>query len=228
MIKIICECGVNWRTLDEAFQFIDACKQLNLFACKFQLYSEEQIREANPKIQDFLRSIMLSYEDAGDLGNYGRKIGQEVFFTPMYPEAVDFLEGFDINYYKIRFKDRYNSKIVDKVLETQKPVFISNTFQKVSYIPLNYYPIYCIPEYPAPETKYHPVDIDFTYFRGISDHTSTTNVLELYLRLLKDHENTTFLYFEKHMMLDTFTDALERDWSVTFSQLEQVLKEVKE
>ena len=225
MLNIIAEAGVNFRNLDEAFQFIDEAKRLNLFAVKYQLYSEEQIKQADPKHQEFLRSIQLSWEDAGDLYNYGKKIGQEVFFTPMFLEAVDFLRGLDVSLYKIRFKDRYNSEILDKVLATNKPVFVSNPFLKVNFQPLNYYPLYCIPEYPA-KSRYHPTDIDTQYFRGVSDHSQGTKLLEHYLRILRDFRDDTFWYFEKHVYLDSNPNCLEKDWSVSFSELEKVLKEV--
>ena len=221
-LKIVCEAGCNFRNLDEAFMFIDKCRELEIPFCKFQLFNEDNIKDADPTIQDFLRSIMLSKDDAKDLFEYGKKIGQEVFFTLMY-DCIDILEDMGINYYKIRFKDRYNSEIIDKVLATNKPMFISNSFCKVSFKPLNYYPLYCIPEYPA-KHGYELEDIDFTYFYGISDHSPDLFLLRKILKLLRNSKDTTFLYFEKHLHLDTYPDCLEKEWSVSFSELEEVLK----
>ncbi len=36
-MRIIAECSVNWEDLDEAKRMIDKCKELNLFAAKFQM-----------------------------------------------------------------------------------------------------------------------------------------------------------------------------------------------
>ena len=43
-------------------------------------------------VKEHCLSIMLTKEKAKELFDYGQSIGQEVFFTPMFPEAVEWCE----------------------------------------------------------------------------------------------------------------------------------------
>ena len=82
--------------------------------------------------------------------------------------------------------------------------------------PLNFwdgfkmFPLYCVPEYPALFYDYKMVCL------GMSDHTNNTKLLNLC-------KNMGTVYFEKHVKLDG-TAPVENDWSVSFSELEEVLK----
>ena len=212
--RIVCEAGCNFKNLEEAKLFIKKSKELNLFATKFQLYSDEQIKGS--KDYEFLKSIMLDYNKAKELYDYGQSIEQNVFFTPMYIEAVDMLEEVGVNYYKIRFKDKDNWNIRVKILETNKPYFIS-----VDEMPLikhkNELNLFCIPKYPATYQDYD-IGIDkLNMFNGISDHSNT---LQLLKECLLDFGDS--YYFERHMCLDK--NCLESAWSSTFEEIKEVLK----
>ena len=157
---------------------------------------------------------MLDYNKAKELFDYGVSIGQDVFYTPMYPEAVDICEKIGVNYYKIRFKDNNNSKLILKIWEINKPYFIScNNYLLMDHSRSNR--LYCIPEYPADFLDYY--DIHDLYYNGVSDHCSNTDLLEYCLSECPEKE-----YFEKHICLTK--DCLESEWSVTFEQLEVILK----
>ena len=102
-MKIIAECAINWDTLEEAKLMISKCKDLGLFAAKFQLYNEESLEGIeDPKVKEYCLKRMLSFGQAHELFNYGKSIGQEVFFTPSFEKAVDWCEEIGVNYYKIR------------------------------------------------------------------------------------------------------------------------------
>jgi len=219
MIKIIAEAGCNWRTFDEAFDFIYQSKRLGLFATKFQIFNKELIKDN----QNFLKlqDLILDKEDVAELFYYGQEIDQEVFFTPMYPEAVDWLEELQIPYYKLRYLDRWNMELTTKILETNKPLFISFNYNESIYlenIHKNIIPLFCIPEYPA-KIDFFPFSIRYGFndhYKGISNH----NGLEL-LKICLEHQR--YEYHECHVMLDG-TEPLENDWSVSFSELKEVLK----
>lgn len=212
MIKIIAEAGTNWRTMEEAKRFIDESKRLGLFATKFQVYSEEQIKD-HPQ-REFLESIRIDKFEMIDLLCHGDKVNQKVFFTPMFEEAVEWCEALGVDLYKIRHADRWNGKLIMKILKTGKKTFISTDipFRSEQLISL-----LCIPEYPATFTRYHErlSKMERGYYNGVSDHTNNLVLLEACI--LNQIE-----YFEKHVCLTK--DGLEAEWSVTFKELEAILK----
>lgn len=241
-IKIICEPAANWEgDLEKAKEFIREAKRLGLFAVKFQMYNEEII-SVNPQYFEYLVKCILTEEQAKELFEYGKDIGQEVFFTCMYPEAVNICERIGVNYYKIRFADNQNYEILDKVKQTGKHCLFSDNPCKfiISHRGLkNRSTLLCISEYPAEIFTYfkileenyihfkeHDKWIDFPY-KGISDHTHGL-FLYKYIQYKNEHVKDfkgypiKLEYFEKHMRLNG-THTLEDLWSVTFSELEIVL-----
>ena len=211
-MKVIAEAGVNFHNLEEAIEMINRSKEIGCWATKFQVYNENQIID-NPHFE-FLKSIMIDKTTAVILFEHGREIGQEVFFTPMYPEAVDWLEEIGVNFYKIRYLDRWNKILRKKISETGKLAFISvNEYDLKSGDPMywernNLFPLYCIPKYPARIDEYKWIAT------GISDHTPDTQLL----RFCKGQ----VIYFEKHVKLNW--NCIEDKWSISFKELEEVLK----
>lgn len=209
-IKLIAECGCNFKSISEAYKMIERAKECNLFAVKFQLFSKEQAKSTGTP--EFLS---LSKKDAYSLFNYGYSIDMEIFFTPMYLDAVDWCEDFGVKYYKIRYWDNHNKKLIERVRSTKKPYFISCQPKHVKRLhPFKkQYLLFCIPHYPANLFSYpHKLPIGFF---GYSDHTPDLKLLEI---VGKDK----IYYFEKHVRISD--DCLEKDWSVSFDELEVVLK----
>lgn len=217
-MKIIAECGCNYKNMEEAKEMIRECKRLNIFLCKFQIFNEDNIKDIeDPKVREFLRSIMLDYDKAKELFDYGREIGQEVFFTPMFENAVDWLFELKVPYCKIRYKDNDNETLILKIIKAHfYKVFIST--QNPSQFFSNFKRLFCIPTYPAPIEKYNGIDIRF--FHGISDHTNSINLLKGWYNKFKNY--SFGWYIEKHVCLTK--DCLEKDWSCTFKELEEALK----
>lgn len=218
MVRIIAEAGCNWSTIKEAKEFIKKSKELGLFATKFQLYNDEIIQDSED--YEFLKSIQLDYEKAKELFEYGKSIGQDVFFTPMYVEAVEWCEDIGCKYIKIRCKDNKNIQLITYAYH----IYNYRTFMSIETLPhirrkdpylldrelsnLKY--LYCVPKYPARLEDYEEGFIRY------SDHTPD---LELFKKV---REYCTLL--EKHVKLDG-TEPLEDKWSVSFSELEEVLNE---
>ena len=141
----------------------------------------------------------------------------------MFLEAVDWCEEIGVNYYKIRYKDNQNKELIQKIIKTKKPFFISsNENIPKSYLDPLFYPkqllknqinLLCIPSYPTKLKEYKKKNI--AYYQGYSDHTEN-------LKLLKIILNKGMQYFEKHMKLNN-TQPLEDAWSVSFAELEAIL-----
>ena len=215
MIKIIAEAGCNWTSLGEAKSFIYQSKQLGLFATKFQIFNHENIKEL-----PHLENLILYKEDVAELFYYGQDIGQEVFFSVMFPEAVDWCQALSVPMYKIRHKDSKNLDLISKCIKTGKPTFISYHDYEPCFLPFNIYPIYCVPSYPADIEEYKK-GFGAGYYRGISDHTKDCELLKFWYDILKKEPIFMDLYFEKHVCLTK--DCLESEWSCTFDQLREVL-----
>lgn len=213
-MKIIAEAGCNWSTIDEAKLFIDKSKELGLWATKFQIFDDKLIE--NHPDQQFLKSIMIDRNKAEQLLNYGKEIGQIVFFSVMYPDAVEWLEELNIPMYKIRFKDAKNIKIINKIEATKKPFFISMNYRNKP-LSINGINLYCSPNYPSTPHQYSFFFNKKLYLEniGISSHCKG-------LKLLKKAIEYNVPYFEMHMMLNNI-NPLEKKWSISFNELKRFL-----
>ena len=221
MTEIVAACEINWGTLDEAKEMIKQSKLAHVDYTKFQIYSENEIKNDPPLIREHERKIMLTKEDAKELFDYGKEIGQSVFFTPMFLEAVYWLEEIGATeIIKIRHFDRYEYPIIEKALKTAKRVIMSvdkryrmspdltlNNILKIDFL-------LCVPKYPAEDKDYSFKCMDFDFFAGISDHTKGLNVAK---RMLECRGRV----LEKHVMLSG-THPVEEKWSVTFEELKEL------
>jgi len=190
---------------------IQKAKDAGCWAAKFQLFTKKEA----PSLP---KHLYLSHGQAEMLFDAGKhEVGIEVFFTPMFDEAVEWCEQIGVNYYKIRYADNENISICNSCWKTDKPTFISvgeKYRDDWGWKEYNLIPLFCVPKYPAHIIDY--IDMkDWDYFQGISDHTPD---LQLYHLIgLPNIE-----YFEKHVKLDD--NCIESAWSVTFEQLKEALK----
>jgi sialic acid synthase SpsE len=180
-------------------------KEAGAWAAKFQLFNDDNIKDS--PLRDKLEPLILTEAQCKELVGFGRKIGIEVFFTPMYLGAVDVCERVGVNYYKIRCKDNQNENLIDLVDLSNKMFFISyDTIPCKKY--LDGVSLFCVPKYPALLEEYH------TGLLGYSDHTSGVELIK--------REFKTAKYIEKHCCLSK--PCLEGAWSITFGQLREVLR----
>lgn len=212
-MKVIAECGCNFHSIEEAFIMIERAYEIGCWAAKFQAFSKEYCLDNN-----LPNRLSLDYVDVKGLFGYGKKVGIEVFFTPFDVERVQWCEDIGVNYYKIRYADNKNAKLLIATQKTKKPIFVSgdnnNYFDGSTPNIIN---LFCIPKYPSSYLDYmtptNPYYRNFN-FKGVSDHTFD---LELFLK-----HSVGYKYWEKHVCLTK--DCLESDWSVTFEELEKVLE----
>jgi len=209
-MKVIAECGVNWKNIEEAMVMILKAEKVGCWAAKFQIFNEK----VAPGLS---KHLYLHREIVADLFEFGKNAGIEVFFTCMFPEAVDWCEDVGVNYYKIRYKDNENRGLISRVLMTDKPFFISaDEVLNIGIESRNMNPLFCRPIYPAHDVDYIAPFSFYEYFKGVSDHTPGTT-------LLKKGLEKDIKYWEKHVKLDN--NCIESAWSITFEELEEVLKE---
>ena len=173
MVFITAEIGVNWDgNFELAEKMILDAKNANCDAVKFQAFNEKMVKD-HPEKNRLLKTS-ISKENIEQINSIAKKIGIEWYCTPMYQEAIDFLDPF-VNRYKIRYGDslnlhnKINSTLVSKILETGKETIISS--QKSPKNLQNYNNVkwlYVVPKYPCSIDE-----LDFSYlsdFDGYSNH----------------------------------------------------------
>lgn len=208
-MKIIGEVGCNFKDIKDAKLYIQKLREISVDLVKFQLFSLEYAKQ-----NDIPEYLSLTFDQAKELFDYGKSIQQEVFFTPFHINRIDWCEKIGVNYYKIRFADRFNLDLIDSVINTNKDWFISiGLWADVPVGVSNRDILYCVPHYPATIWKY--LD-NLSNAESISDHTPD-------LRLMKIAKIIGVNWFEKHVKLRQ--DCLESEWSVFIHELGEVINE---
>jgi len=175
MAFIVAEIGVNWEgDYDLVKQMIEKSKICGCDAVKFQAYSEKMIKD-HPEANRLIKST-ISKENVEEINAIATSIGIEWFCTPMYPEAVEFLNPF-VNKFKIREFDgrvlleNKTNLLLEKIFETNKEIIVSSVQSPNN---CRYYNnskikwLYCVPKYPC-----NLEEIDFSLikdFDGYSNH----------------------------------------------------------
>ena len=177
MVLIVAEVGVNFKNTREAEAMIGLAKRAGADAVKFQVYNKENLYKVfpggdvlrDPKCEQLMK-IMLDKDKLQHLKNVADGAGIEFFATPMFPEAVDWLNEIGVCRFKIRYVDRDNKELITKVINTEKQVIVScdfvdpnRTWTFIDNVSL----MYCIPEYPPKRVE---LPQNFRVFTGYSNH----------------------------------------------------------
>lgn len=215
MVEIIAEFGANWNNMRTFREMVLICKDIGIKYIKLQMFEID-------KVPKEIRKMWIGKGRAKYMFKFAKSLGIELFFTPMYPEAVDILEEIGVNYYKIRYIDRYNWKLYKKIKKTGKLTFVSvddrgimQTLYSEMFMnnPTRIIPLLCVPDYPAEFEQYNPHYIVI----GYSDHTPD---FQLYNWAKNFSE-----FIEMHVYLDKDT-AYEAKWSKSFKDIKERILEV--
>ena len=175
MAFIVAEIGVNWNgDFDIVREMMEKSKEIGFNAVKFQSYSSDMIKE-HPKRQ-ILSNSAVTEKNIDEIDKIAKTIGIEWFSTPMFLDAVDFLEPY-VNRYKIREVDgrillkNKRSDLTDKILSKNKEVITScysSPKESIYYKNSQIKWLYCVPKYPCKLEE-----LNFTIlneFNGYSNH----------------------------------------------------------
>lgn len=225
MVFIAAELGVNWRNIAEARRMIGLAKDAGADGVKFQIYKSGHVK-GHPRQQE-LENIVLGPAQIKLLKEAADGCGIEFFATPMFIEAVDWLEEVGVKRYKIRYDDRYNDKLVRRINSTGKPYITSCDAEYIKHPEMigailnQGWLIFCIPKYP-PEKMIVPKGFDV--FHGYSSHYSS-----IAPPLVAAARNCRYL--EVHVKQDKYPDGykpIDDAVSITFSQLAELCRLVRE
>jgi sialic acid synthase SpsE len=175
MSFLVGEIGVNWDgNLILLKEIMKKSKEIGINAVKFQAFNDKNIK-GHPESKRLLKSA-ISESNVKEVNQIASDLNLEWFCTPMYPEAVDFLEPF-VKKFKIRHSDGVKivngeySELFEKILKTDKEIIISSQknpngskfFQnpKIKWL-------YCVPKYPCELEELNFKDLK--NFNGFSNH----------------------------------------------------------
>ena len=199
-------------------------KNVGFDAVKLQAFDEKIVLE-HPKKDRLLRSSVSS-DNIEQINSISKKIDIEWYCTPMYPDAIDFLDPF-VSRYKIREFDgrqtiqNNETDLFQAIYKKNKDIFISS-----ETIPLNcslYNDpqikwLYCVPKYPC-----NLDEIDFSllkHFDGFSNHCS---LIEAPIRALR--EGIEIL--EIHITSDKTKNFVDSNVSFDYDEIKEIMKVAK-
>lgn len=175
MVFVVAEIGVNWDgDFELAKEMIQNAKKAGCDAVKFQAYREEIVKDHPEHLR--LEKATISPKNIETINKIANQVDIEWFCTPMYSEAVDFLNDY-VKRFKIRVYDgkplfeNKDSELINKVLKTGKQVIISSqkSPRNIKYFDNKQISwLYCVPKYPCELN-----DLDFRNIRdfdGYSNH----------------------------------------------------------
>ncbi len=200
-VLIIAEAGVNHNgSFEIAKKLVDAAKLAGADCVKFQTFKTDNLVSANAdkaeyqkkatgddSQKDMLKKLELSYEQFVELKKYCEEVGITFLSTPFDLESIDFLEGFDMPFWKIPSGEVTNLPYLIAVARTKRPVIMSTGMcdlqdiedaikvlkdNGTSEISL----LHCNTEYPTPFEDVHLKAMEvikekFQVEVGYSDHT---------------------------------------------------------
>ena len=206
-MNLIAEFGCNWNNEDCFNEMIVKCSNMGIEYVKMQVFNVHQVPSS-------LFHMVLSGEEMARFKSFAEKNKIILFFTPMFPKAVDLCDLISPYFYKVRYGDRNNKELYEKLKDKTNLIFVSTqNIKDTLYSGDNIRYLYCVPEYPAELPKY---DKAYSFsFHGISDHTKD---FMLY-RSAKKYSG--FDWFEMHVCLDDF--CVERRWSKKLDELKEFI-----
>ncbi len=248
---IIAEAGVNHNgNLELAKQLVDVAKQCEVDIVKFQTSNPEalvsriaakaeyQVRNTgNRESQlDMIRKLVLPFSEFKELAAYCRKQGIPFLSTPFDLESIEFLDTFDMPFWKIPSGAVTDYPYLVKIAKTQKPVIMSTGMCDLEEIAAAFQVLrengstdiklmHCNTEYPTPFTDVnlkamHTLAERFHVEVGYSDHTCGIEVPIAAVAM-----GATII--EKHFTLDRTMEGPDHKASLEQEELRTMVSSIR-
>jgi sialic acid synthase SpsE len=214
---IIVEGCTNFHSILEAKKIIRTAKEINPGGLvKFQLYNAED--DKGKPHYNWVKEHELTFEQAKELFDYGASIDQEVFFSVFDGVFVTWCEKIGVNHIKLSSL-MYDLRVIKAVEESG--IFYISSQQRKYFNPRNGDKfLYCPPGYPQREDANHHLQIWFDgrdLYDGFSDHSIGLDVSKI--ALARGAE-----IIEKHFVLEHDSLFPDNDWSMTPSDLKELVR----
>ena len=165
---IIAEIGLNHNgSISDANRLSFLAKEAGFNAVKFQLRSKNLFLGINGSrdigseiVDDYIKKTFIDFDGYKLIWDYCNSIDITCFFSVWDLEALEFAEKLNPPIYKIASADLNNSILIEKIIETKKPIIfstgmaneneINNLINYLSDKNIIYCLLHCHSAYPAP------------------------------------------------------------------------------
>ena len=224
-MHLIAEIGVNWDgDFELAKEMMEAAVNASFNLVKFQAFEPELVAK-HPESTRVYRSS-ITPKNISKINSIAKDVGIEWFCTPMYENAIGFLDPF-VNRYKIREYDgreiiaNKSTNIFKKLLSTKKEIMISSELSPKNcefYENKQIKWLYCIPKYPC---EFNEIDFSkMVDFNGFSNHCPDIAVPQKIIELKSE-------ILEIHITSDKNGDFIDNSVSFDYSDMKEIAKHVK-
>lgn len=246
-VYVVAEAGLGHDgSKEQAIALVSTAAESGADAVKFQFFDADQLihkeklqTELNLENGEWFEKLKLynfNPEWLSDIQLAAQNNKIDLFFTPLYLEAVDFLEAADNPIYKIASGDITFTPMLDKIARTQKPVIIScglGTPAEIAYTVQLFTEkqssvmlLYCVSKYPTPVEL-----IDFSIMKnlsdtykvpvGFSDHTQSLLTPSLAVA-------SGAILIEKHFTLSRYLPGGDHSISLDPPMFKQMVQNIRE
>lgn len=250
-VCIIAEAGVNHNgDIKLAKKMVDVAKQAGVDYIKFQTFSPEKLvskyaqkakyQKENTNSDEsqlkMLQKVALSKSEFKQLKEYCFEVGIGFISTPFDDDSINFLEEFDMDFWKIPSGEITNLPYLEKIANTGRKVIMSTGMCEVEEI-LNAISVlenngtndivllHCNTQYPTP---YEDVNLKAMYAIekatgkpvGYSDHTQGIEVPIAAVAM-------GAVVIEKHFTLDKGMDGPDHKASLEPDELTQMVSSIR-
>lgn len=247
---IIAEIGNNHNgDLQKAFELVDIAVSVGANCAKFQMRHMDQVYRkkslcksgedlGTEYILDLLEKFELDKEFHRRLYSYCKEKGILYLCTPWDPKSVETLESFPVPAYKVASADLTNLPLLDRLLDTKKPLILSTGMSRTDEILFtrdyllksnaSFVFLHCNSTYPAP---LHDINLswlkrlhDIHPFVGYSGHERGIHVTLAAVAL-------GAIVVERHLTLDRTMEGPDHAASLEakeFARLVQGIREIEE
>jgi len=247
----IAEIGINHNgDVNTALDLVDSAAGIGADAVKFQTFNPEKMYSEftsslieggsesarSRKEIDFFAKLTLSADDYRVIADRCALRGVEFFSSPFDAGSVDLLESLGVRLYKIASSEVTDTRLLEAVAATGKPVIMSTGIstedeiaQAVNMLRSGGCPditlLHCVALYPAGDADLNLKRIQSLASRfgcevGFSDHSADTLPAAL-------AAGFGARVFEKHFMLDGDFECPDRNVSLTPSGFSRMMSEVR-
>ena len=183
-MKIVCEVGSNWKTLDDCLFSIKKAQEAGANYVKFQLFNDFELTGQLPDNSTMGVSPYLDFSWIPHLKMHADKFEIEFMCTAFSSLGYDMVNPF-VNVHKIASAELTDISILSKVNSFRKPVMLSTAGSdldievKSALLHLHDCPVtimYCVADYPAKIIDFRRLDsmkekFGQNYGYGYSDHS---------------------------------------------------------
>jgi len=245
--------GNHEGSLKKVLRLMSEIKKIKADAVKFQTFKAERMspninrkdvivdNQNSPWHKKNLYSIYKKTEVPENwykkIFEYGKKINLEVFSSPFSVEDVDFLEKFNVKFYKIASLENTNYELLKKIANTGKKIIISTgtaskkeLIKSINILKKNgakkIIILKCITGYPSKPKDYNLktlIDMKkiFNCQVGVSDHTLSDIV-----PITSLHYGGEFI--EKHICLKRKKKGIDSFYSQEVQEFKSLIKNCNE